>query len=248
MAKNKSNRRAKNRPRKVRKNQQNHPIKPPQYKQQPIYKKIVRCDVAANATSQTVTAGQLGGMLGVIATSATTSVYLSQNFRLTKVEMWSWTATIGTTVDIEIKYTDTATAGGQGGPPQTMGDSSASVDRPAYVCFRPKKSSVYGEWQNVASANSFLSYYSPQLAIMDLHYEFFVDDIGTLAAGPALTGATLGNVYHHSIATLTAVGPINIASPEGKSLKKPKRYRVDEDSSENSLSSRALKVPAPSLY
>lgn len=228
MAKTRKTRRVRNQPRKVRR--QGHPLKPPKYRQQPIYSKIVRCDVAASASTQTVTAGQLGGMLGVISTSATTSLYLSQNFRLTKIEMWSWTNTIGTTVDIELKYTDTATAGGQGGPPQTCGDSSASVDRPAYVCLKPLRSSIYSDWQNVASANSLLSFYSPQLAIMDLHFEWFIDDIGALTAGPALTGATTGTIYHHNIATLTAVGPINSVANDGRRNKKPKRYRTDTDS------------------
>jgi len=203
----------------------NNSIKPKSYQQQPIYKKIVRCDVAANAATQTVTAAQLGGMLGVISTSATTSLYMSQNFRLTKIEMWSWTGTIGTTVDIELKYSDANTAAGQSGPPQTVGDSSASVDRPAYCCLRPKRSNFFNNWQSVASTNSMLSWYSPQLAIMDLHYEWFIDDIGALTAGPALTGATTGTIYHHNIATLTAVGPVNSVAMNGLRLEKPERYR-----------------------
>jgi len=203
----------------------NNSIKPKAYQQQPIYKKIVRCDVAANAATQTVTAANLGSMLGVISTSATTSLYMSQNFRLTKIEMWSWTGTIGTTVDIELKYSDANTAAGQCGPPQTVGDSSASVDRPAYCCLRPKKSNFFNNWQSVASTNSMLSWYSPQLAIMDLHYEWFIDDIGALTAGPALTGATTGTIYHHNIATLTAVGPVNSVAMNGLRLEKPERYR-----------------------
>lgn len=200
-------------------------IKPPAYKQQPIYKKMVRCDVAANAATQTVSAANLGSMLGVISTSATTSLFMCANFRLTKVEMWSWTATIGTTVDIELKYSDTNTAAGQCGPPQTVGDSSASVDRPAYCMLRPMRSNFFNNWQSVASTNTMLSWYSPQQAIMDLHFEWFIDDIGALQAGPALTGATTGTIYHHNIATLTAVGPINSVAINGLRLEKPERYR-----------------------
>jgi hypothetical protein len=222
MAKNKSKRRT-NKPRRGPK--QTFSLRPPPYRQQPVYKKMVRCDVAANAATQTVSAANLGSMLGVISTSATTSLFLSQNFRLKKVEMWSWTSTIGTTVDIELKWTDTTTAGGQAGPPQTVGDSSASVDRPAYVCLKPRKTTIWNDWQSVASTNTMLSYYSPQQAIMDLYFEWFVDDIGALTAGPALTGATTGTIYHHNIATLSAVGPINSVAISGLRLEKPERYR-----------------------
>jgi hypothetical protein len=156
-----------------------------------------------------ITAAGLGGMLGVFATSATTSVYLCNSFRLKKVEMWSWTGTIGTTVDISLKISDTATAGGLGGPPQVQNDSSASVDKPAYVSLNPVNSSVYKEWQNSAAANSMIAYYSPQLSIMDFIFEFWIDDLGVTVAGPALAGATLGTIYHKSIATLTVVQPLN---------------------------------------
>jgi len=182
---------------------------PPTYKQQVVREWKIRADVAANAASQTMTAGQLSSHLGIIATSATTSVYLSPSFRIKKVQMWSWTATIGTTVDISIKYTDTATAGGQGGPPQTIADSSASVDKPAYVCLSPENSSIYKDWQNAAAANSILTVYSPQQSIIDITFEFFLDDLGAAVAGPAIAGATLGNLYHHNIATLTVVQPLN---------------------------------------
>jgi len=182
---------------------------PPTYQQQPIRRWTVRCDVAANAASQVITTAGLGGLLGVFATSAVASVYLCNSFRIRKIDMWSYTATIGTTVDINIKLSDTATAGGVGGPPQSIGDSSASIDKPAFVSLTPNNSSVYREWQNSAAANSFFSYYSPQQAIMDIHYEWWLDDLGATVAGPVLVGATLGNIYHKAIATLTVVQPLN---------------------------------------
>jgi len=184
---------------------------PPKYKSQIVRNWLVRCDVTANAAVQTLTAAQLGSLVGIIATSATTSVFLSDSFRLKRVSMWSWTGTPGTTVDIMLKYTDSGNSAGQGGPPCVEMDSSASADSPAYVTLRPPKDSVQNLWQDCAAGNTapILSYLSPQLAIMDLEFQFIVDDIGVTVAGPAIAGATLGTIYHHSIATLLPVTPLN---------------------------------------
>lgn len=176
-----------------------------------LRKWMVRCDVAANAASQTLTAAQLASVVGIIATSATTSVFMSESFRLRKVSMWSWTATIGTTVDISIKYSDSGNTSGQGGPPCVMNDSSASIDRPAYVTLSPPKTSPMNLWHDSTATNttSMLTYYSPQQSVMDLEFEFIIDDLGVTVAGPAIAGATLGTIYHHIVATLSPVQPLN---------------------------------------
>jgi len=182
---------------------------PPTYRQQSIRKWIIRCDVAANAASVVYTTAGMGAMLGVFATSSVASVYLCNSFRITKLNLWSWTGTIGTTVDVNMKWSDTAFAGGEGGPPQSVGDSSASVDKPAFCSLVPPRSSVYNLWFNAAAANSLLSIYSPQLSILDIHYEFWIDDLGANVAGPVLVAATLGNFYHKAIGSLTVVQPLN---------------------------------------
>jgi len=184
---------------------------PPKYQAQAVRNWLVRFDVTANAAVQTLTAAQLGSALGIIATSATTSVFLSDSFRIKRVSMWSWTGTPGTTVDIMLKYTDSGNSAGQGGPPCVAMDSSAGADTPAYVTLRPPKTSSQNLWFDCAAGNTapILSYLSPQLATMDIEFQFLIDDIGVTAAGPAIAGAILGTIYHHSIATLLAVTPLN---------------------------------------
>lgn len=186
-------------------------LMPPPYKAQAVRQWRVRYDVTASASVQTLTAAQLASCVGIIATSATTSVFLSDSFRLKRATMWSWTGTAGTTVDVMLKFTDTGNAAGQGGPPCVAMDSSASMDRPAFVTLKPPRDSSQNLWQDCNAGNTapMLSYLSPQLAIMDLEFEFIVDDIGVTAAGPAIGGATLGSIYHHSVATLLAVSPLN---------------------------------------
>lgn len=184
---------------------------PPSYQAQSVRPWKVRMDVSANAAVQTLTAAQLASVVGIIATSATTSVFMSDSFRIRRAQLWSWTGTQGTTVDIMLKYSDTGNAAGQGGPPCVAMSSSASFDRPAYVSLKPPKFSQAGLWQDCSVTNTtpLLSYLSPQLAILDLDFEFIIDDIGITVAGPAIGAGTLGVIYHHSVATLQAVTPLN---------------------------------------
>jgi len=184
---------------------------PPSYKAQAVRNWKVRMDVTANAAVQTLTAAQLASVVGIIATSATTSVFMSDSYRLRRVSLWSWTATQGTTVDIMLKFPDSGNSAGQGGPPCVVLDSSASMDRPAYVTLKPPRTSAQNLWQDCSASNTapVLSYLSPQLAIMDLEFEFIIDDLGVIVAGPAIGGATLGTIYHHSVATLQVVTPLN---------------------------------------
>jgi len=182
---------------------------PPAYKQQIIRSWRIRCNVSANGSTQTVSSFNLASLLGVFAITATTSAMITESFRIRRFRMWSWTQVQGVGVDIEIKLSDATTAGGQSGPPCTIGDSSASISTPAFVEFEIPSDSIFARWQDVSSANSFFSYYSPQTAILDIDFEFIIDDVGSSAAGPAITGATAGNIYHKNIATLTAVAPLN---------------------------------------
>lgn len=185
---------------------------PPSYKSQVVRNWTIRCDVASNANEQILTTAQLSGLLCVIATGAATSVYMADSWRLKRVDMWSWTPTIGTTVDIMLKYTDNGTAAGQGGPPCTAMDSSASMDVPAFVSLKPPKNSICSLWQDQTTASfNFLAYLCPQQAIMDLHFQMIIDDIDGLVAGPALVAATVGQLYHHPTGTLTPVQPLNRA-------------------------------------
>jgi len=186
-------------------------VTPPPYKAQLVRSWRVRCDVTASASVQTLTAAQLCSVLGIIATSATTSVFLTDSFRLKRVHMWSWTGTQGTTVDIMLKFPDSGNSAGQGGPPCVVMDSSASLDTPAYCTIKPPKNSVQNLWQDASATNTapMLSYLSPQTAILDLEFQFIIDDIGVTVAGPVIAGATLGTIYHHIVATLLPVTPLN---------------------------------------
>lgn len=183
--------------------------RPPSYKSQPVRSWTIRCDVAGNAAEQVITTFQMSSVLAVIGVTAGTSVFMSDSWRCKRIDLWGWTSTIGTTTDIMLKFADNGTAAGQGGPPCTVMDSSASIDDPAFVSLKPPKGSICSLWQDTGAASyNFFTYKCPQSGIMDIHFEFIIDDIGTLVVGPVGT-YVIGNIFHKQVQTLSPVSPLN---------------------------------------
>jgi hypothetical protein len=158
---------------------------------------------------------QLAGMLGVIATSATTSVFLCDAFRLARTCIWATPATAGVPVTVSLKYVDDPASSITAGAPRTLSDSSVSFDRPAYACLEPPKdnTSMWSQWEDSSLNSNVLSITAPVGSIVDFHFNCFIDDVGTTSAGPTLAAATAGVLYHKSFtagaATFTAVLPQN---------------------------------------
>jgi len=105
-----------------------------------------------------------------------------------------------------LKYVDDPAATVTSGPPKTQSDSSVSFDRPAYCCLTPPKdnSSVFSQWLDSSLTTAWIQVVAPAGSIMDIYYNFIIDDIGNTSAGPALAAATIGNVYHKSFVTGSA--------------------------------------------
>jgi hypothetical protein len=212
------NRKAGNRNPKINYHQIQRPIAlaPPTYKAQENRAWVVRFSCGGTGTvGAQVNINTLAGALGIIATAATTSVFIADQFRLRRVCIWGPVATAGTPVNVMLKFVDDPTSNTQSGAPRTMQDSSVSFDRPAYVCLEPPKdnTSLFSQWADSSSTTGWIFLAAPPGSIMDLHFNFIIDDIGTTSAGPTVAGATAGTIYHKTFAvgasTWTAVSPLN---------------------------------------
>jgi len=182
-------------------------LAPPHYTLQENRSWVIRITNGATATvGTTATIAQLAGMLGVIATSATTSQFICDQFRIKRICMWSPVATAGVPVTNELKWVDDPNAAITSGPPRTTSDSSVSFDRPAYVCLQPPRdnSSIFSQWLDSSSTAAWIQWVAPAGSIVDIHFNFILDDIGNTSAGPVLVGATAGNIYHKSFTTGSA--------------------------------------------
>jgi len=191
-------------------------LAPPRYSQQPIHGWKVRTVLTGAAlASQTFTCANLAQIMAVIATSATTSLYFNDQFRLKRTCVWGPVANPGTAVSVMLKYADDPANTATSGAPKTEGDSSVSFDRPAYACLEPPKNatSLFNNWLDSNQNIAVLVISAPVGAVIDFDFQFFVDDLGIPAAGPVLVAATAGAIYHKiqtfGGSTLTAVTPLN---------------------------------------
>lgn len=193
---------------------------PPRHVQQPIRSWMVRTTVSSGGGILNQFSGnQLARILGIVATSATTSSFFTTQFRLNKVEMWSVPTVTGVPVTIEAKWADSPLAASIGiaNPPQSVEDTSESSDRPAHVMLKPKRGTLGDNWFGVATTTVLLLLSAPADTIIDFHYSFIIDDVGTTVAGPTLVAATTGVIYHSIVTgtagtgslTITAVEPLN---------------------------------------
>jgi len=189
-------------------------LAPPTYVLQENRSWVLRITNGATATlGTTATIAQLAAMLGVIATSATTSSLICDQFRIRRICMWSPVATAGVPVTNELKWVDDPASTVTSGPPRTVSDTSISFDRPAYVCLQPPKdnSSVFSQWLDSSLATPWIQWVAPAGSIVDIHYNWILDDIGNTTAGPTLAGATAGSIYHKSFSTGLATWTVALA-------------------------------------
>jgi hypothetical protein len=191
-------------------------LAPPTYPAQENRSWVLRFTCGASGTlGAAIAMNTLAGALGIIATGATTSVFMADQLRLRRLCIWGPVSTAGTPVNVLAKFVDDPASNTQSGPPKSVQDSSVSFDRPAYVCLEPPKdnSSIFSQWFDSSLTTQWVFIAAPPGSIMDLHMNFIVDDIGAVSAGPTIAGGTAGTIYHKTFAvgasTWTVVTPLN---------------------------------------
>jgi hypothetical protein len=156
---------------------------------------------ASSSYIHLVTWSNLASFVGVIAASSTTSVYLSNCIRLRKIELWAPVQTAGTAITSSITWTSSAFDFES--PPITRSDSSISYDHPAYLCVLPPRGSVASKWHRSDDTTVVYDMRCPVGTTVDFTFDWVLSDSATTQAqiaGPALSGATAGIVYHKTLA------------------------------------------------
>lgn len=158
----------------------------------------------ANSTNQVVTVTQLAQMLpGFVALTAVLGQYLTNQFRILKISLWSPPPVQGSNTANSLKYADAFNAGaGIAAPSKMVADCSLEPDRPAYCTLKPDPGTVYDWFQAVLSTNNFLVFTAPLGSFIEFTYQHYIDDSGTISAGPTIVAATPG-VFYHKIITLS---------------------------------------------
>jgi hypothetical protein len=192
------------------KNQKNKLVKfpkthPPPFTSQSVRNFRLRCVSTASNSGTSLAYNQLAGLLGVIATGITTSVYLSSVFRFKRMVIWGPVQNAGTPVTVSITWFETNADFES--PPKTMTDTSVSFDWPAYVNFKAPKGSLIDKWHGSGQSDQALVFSAPEGSTVDFEFEWVLSD-GNVASvvGPTLVGATAGLVLHKITASLDPVG------------------------------------------
>jgi hypothetical protein len=161
-----------------------------------VTRKVQYLCTTANSTNQVVTVNQLASMLpGFMALTATLGGYLTNQFKINKISLWSPPPVQGSNTANSLKFSDTFNAGaGLAGPSKMVADSSMEPDRPAFCKIVPKP--PYSWFQNTGSGNNYLVFTAPLGSIFEFSYSHYIDDSGTISTGPTIVAATAGVIYH----------------------------------------------------
>jgi hypothetical protein len=148
----------------------------------------------------------LAGYLGVIATSAVASAFLSTAFRLKRVAIWSPVQTPGVPVTCTLVWLNNTTDFES--PPVRHSDTSISYDWPAFITSSPPSGGFSSKWHDSASTAACFAMQCPQGSTVEMDFDFVLNDDQAPLTGPVLAGATLGQIYH-KIANSLTVSTVN---------------------------------------
>jgi len=177
---------------------------PPQFRIQPVLRRTLQCQVTtANCLNQVIVVSQLGKLLvSFMALTATTSGFTANQFRIRRIHLWSPPPVQGSLTMISLKYADTNSVSGMTGPSEFQGDSSMEPDRPAHCWLIPPKGTPFSFFYTVTGTPNYLVLTCPIGSVISFDYEQYLDNSGTLNAGPTLVGAVAGTIYNAQV-TLT---------------------------------------------
>jgi len=181
---------------------------PPPYVAQSIRSLKLRCSATAAVSGAQFNFNNLSGLLGIIATAATTSVFWSTCFRLRRVVVWGPVTASGTPVTVSLSF-DNTTADFVS-PPVKFSDTSVSFDWPAFVSQRPPSGSLSDKWHGSGQTNLCFNLDCPQGSTVEFDFDFVLNDDAAPLAGPTIAAGVLGQLYHKIVNNLTPQGVSSI--------------------------------------
>jgi hypothetical protein len=185
----------------TKKHDENLSLSPPPFNARAVRKFRIRCLATAPQIDAPVRYLDLAALLGIIATSAITSVHMVTAFRMTKVRIWS-PSPFGSVSTSNVSITWDETAADFVTPPISRSDSSVNPNKPAFVDARPPRGSLADKWHSPGQTDGICIMTYPTGSIVDFHFEFVLDDAGGPLAGPAIIGGVTGTIYHRSFNSL----------------------------------------------
>jgi len=176
------------------------PSHPPPFTAQSVRSIKLRSIASGAVTQQAFTYSNLSSMLGIVSTAATAAAYISTVFRIKRITIWGPVAVAGTPVQVTITFTETSNDFES--PPISRSDTSISFDHPAFVTMKPPKGSLLSKWHGSAQTDEAFALTFPAGSIVDMDFDFVLNDLGAPLVGVVVVGATPGQIYHKTVNSL----------------------------------------------
>lgn len=177
-------------------------LQPPELQSSPIYSRRIRYRIGANISQESLSNNNLcRGLGGVVAVTAILGYPVCAAVKLTQVEIWSPTPTMGSNVTAALQWDTSGANGDFAGPSQIVSDSSMDPSRPAYIKAKPPKLTLCGFWKSTAlnDTDRIAIITAPSGSIIDFVFKFTTNEALGPSASLVLVGATPGGYYHQQI-------------------------------------------------
>lgn len=147
----------------------------------------------------------------IVALTATTSSRVIYALKIRRIRMWGPPAALGsagTAIGLDLQGGSTT----NGFAPSLSFSDTAMGVAPAYIDVHPSDEYIAGWWMTNALTNvKLLEVYGPTGTIIQFDVDVVLVDSESVTNGPALTGATAGNIYSAAIGGATALTPVGLS-------------------------------------
>lgn len=179
------------------------------WKSEPILTKTVRYHATSAITQVTYSPEDIAsGVLGLFATAATTTAHVARSMRLRKIKVYFNATAVGTYTEAIVDWASNGTLDIYSPNSSVERATMSSADMCVLVA-RPPPGSYASMWLQPDVTTALLTLTLPAGAIIDYTMQYVFNDSDAVLAGPAITGGTLGTLYHAQIGNQTVAGALN---------------------------------------
>lgn len=167
--------------------------RPPPFQATVSQSKSFRFQASSALTNTVITFADLQDLM-VIGTGTTSAYDLWSATKLNRVTIWGPMGSSLEPVTVSVQYPSVGNA--ISGPSKIKSDTSMGSARCAFVDSKPPAMSSQAMWQTTQNETPAFVLNAPAYSIVDVHLSFVFQDAETpVAAGAAVSGATLGKIY-----------------------------------------------------
>jgi len=186
--------------------------RPPQYRSQPIVRRVMRYECTAAQVGLTITPQKLCCSLGTVCTVTNTTVACFIGaVRVRRIQLWGMTTTSGTSASVSVNYDGTS-----GFAPNTeLASDTINVSEYAYISGKPPANSAASFWGKFDDTDTIFTVNLPSGGIMDLDLEYiqYDEDNGVNVFALSSGSAILGSVYYIRLFPASnALGPYSLTT------------------------------------